>query len=70
MTKFYDDDFYADQNNYDLPLIPSTQVDVTPWRCTACGKAVGKLYRDDDGREYRDCDCTKAARERKEKNDG
>lgn len=22
MTKFYDDDFYADQNDYDLPLSP------------------------------------------------
>lgn len=42
--------------------IPSTQVDVTPWRCTACGKATGTFYLDDDGREYRDCDCTKAAR--------
>jgi len=42
--------------------IPSTQVDVTPWRCTRCGKAVGKICHDDDGREYRECDCTKAAR--------
>jgi hypothetical protein len=50
--------------------IPLTPVAVTPWHCMRCGKTVGAIYRDDDGREYRDCDCTKAARERKEKDDG
>ena len=41
--------------------IPVTEV--TSWRCDTCGRRVGKEYVDDDGRRYRDCDCTRRLRE-------
>lgn len=37
-------------------------VEVTAPQCQTCGKRVGAIKYDDDGRRYRDCDCTRAAR--------
>ena len=39
-----------------------TQHDVSAPKCDACGKFVGAIQQDDDGREYRDCDCTREVR--------
>ncbi len=37
-------------------------IEVTAPQCVTCGKRLGAIRHDDDGREYRECDCTRAVR--------